>query len=118
MRTDVKVGLVAGVFVIIAALIFLFNKGSDNGQTASIPWNVPAGQPESKSDATAASDAQRSSPRPSATKTSDKPRLTRPAPPSTPRPTERLATKGQPPVATTSPNGRYAAGGLLISEPW
>lgn len=103
MRTEVKVGLVAGVFVIIAALIFLFNKGSESGQTASIPWNVPAAQPESKSDATAASDAQRSSPRPSATKTSDKPRLTRPAPPSTPRPTGRLATKGQPPVATTSP---------------
>ena len=103
MRTEVKVGLVAGVFVIIAALIFLFNKGSDSGQTASIPWNVPAGQPESKSDATAASDAQRSSPRAHATKTGDKTRLTRPAPPSTARPTERPATSGQPPVATARP---------------
>jgi nucleoid-associated protein YgaU len=101
MRTEVKVGLIAGVVVIGAAVIFLVNKGSSTGQPADhIPWNANPDQAGNNGHAVAARDARRAPNRPQGTHTGripEKSELTRRTPPPlTAQPAERPSATGQP----------------------
>jgi nucleoid-associated protein YgaU len=103
----VKVGLIAGVVVIGAALLFWFNKGSGSGQPADhIPWNAGPEQAKPRDGAVSVSDTGKGAarmPGAHASRTPPKGHLTRHTPPAPARSAERGAASSQPlpPLVTT-----------------